>query len=213
MDIRYAKMIEWYNRYNDIQDYLKSITPKQIQSKRWLVEKLSMAIEENRRIPDKGTDVWLLGGWFGYPLIDLLIRSNIDRMVNKYYDLDMDPLATSVCYQYSKIFQQEDRVIPSTNYVSARIDEIVTWKNKIIINCSSEHMPSIPVMVKDMSTIDPRNIFVIQSNDLFDEEDHTNCVRSEDELVEKNEMDQVYFKGALKFDNYTRFMAIGSYNG
>ena len=34
-----------------------------------------------------------------------------------------------------------------------------------------------------------------------------------DELVEKNKMEHVYFKGALKFDNYTRFMAIGSYNG
>ena len=213
MDIRYAQVMDWYNRYNDIQYYLKSITPKQIQSKQWLVLELSKAIAENRRIPDKGTDVWLLGGWFGYPLIDLLIQSDVDRMVNKYYDLDMDPLATSVCYQYSRIFQQEDRVVQSTNDVSVRIEEIVKKKNKIIINSSSEHMPSIPDMVKDMSTIDPRNIFVIQSNDLFDEPDHCNCVRSEDELVEKNEMEHVYFKGALKFDNYTRFMAIGSYNG
>lgn len=213
MDIRYAQVMDWYNRYNDIQYYLKSITPKQIQSKQWLVLELSKAIAENRRIPDKGTDVWLLGGWFGYPLIDLLIQSDVDRMVNKYYDLDIDPLSTSVCYQYSRIFQQEDRVVQSTNDVSVRIEEIVKKINKIIINCSSEHMPSIPDMVKDMSTIDPRNIFVIQSNDLFDEPDHCNCVRSEDELIEKNKMEHVYFKGALKFDNYTRFMVIGSYNG
>ena len=213
MDIRYAQVIDWYNRYNDIQYYLKSITPKQIQSKQWLVSELSKAIAENRRIPDKGTDVWLLGGWFGYPLIDMLIQSDVDRMVNKYYDLDIDPLATSVCYQYSRIFEQEDRVVQSTNDVSVRIEEIVKKKNKIIINCSSEHMPSIPDMVTNMTTIDPRNIFVIQSNDLFDEPDHCNCVRSEDELVENNKMEHVYFKGALKFDNYTRFMAIGSYNG
>ena len=74
-------------------------------------------------------------------------------------------------------------------------------------------MPSIPDMVKDMRSINPMNIFVIQSNDLFDEPDHYNCVRSAEELVEKNRMNTVYFKGQLEFDNYTRYMIIGSYNG
>lgn len=213
MDIRYSELMSWYNRYNDIQYYLKSISPKQIQSKKWLVEELYNAIERNRRIPDRGSDVWLLGGWFGYPIIDYLMNSPIDRMVNKYYNLDSDTLATSVCYQYSKIFGHEDRVVPSTNDVQTRINEIVAKKNKIIINSSSEHMPSIPDMVEDMRSINPMNIFVIQSNDLFDEPDHCNCVRSAEELVNKNQMDTVYFKGQLEFDNYTRYMVIGSYNG
>lgn len=212
MDIRYAKVIDWYNRYNDIQYYLKSISPKQIQSKQWMVKELSNAIDEYRRIPDKGTDVWLLGGWFGYPIIDYLVQSPVDKLVNKYYNMDIDSLATSVCYQYSRIFGHEDRVVQSTCDVSSRIEEIVMKKNKIIINSSSEHMPSIPDMVSNMKTIDPRNIFVIQSNNLFDEPDHCNCVNSAEELIEKNKMTTVYFKGGLEFENYTRFMIIGSYN-
>ena len=214
MDIRYAQVMDWYNRYNDMQYYLKSITPKQIQSKQWLVNSLESCIHNHDRKfkPNSDIDVWMLGGWFGYPLIDLLDKSDTGSRIHEYMNVDLDPLATSVCYKYSNIFDMSDRVKVSTNSVESKISKLVTWGNKIIINCSSEHLPSIPEMV-DISTINYTSIFVIQSNDLFDEPDHCNCVRSEDELVEKNKMEHVYFKGALKFDNYTRFMAIGSYNG
>ena len=206
-------MIDWYNRYNDIQYYLKSISPKQLQSKKWLAEELANSLQKHNSKfkPNSDIDVWLLGGWFGYPIIDFINKSKIGDRINSYMNIDMDPLATSVTYKYSQIFGMEDRVKVSTSDVSAKIEKLVTWGNKIVINSSSEHMPSLPEMV-NVSTINHTSIFVFQSNDLFDEPDHSNCVRSAEELVEKNQVHNVYFKGGLQFDNYTRYMVIGSYN-
>ena len=52
-------------------------------------------------------------------------------------------------------------------------------------------------------------LLVIQSNNYFDIKDHINCVKSEDELIEKNEIKNVYYKGKQSLPLYDRFMVIG----
>ena len=52
-------------------------------------------------------------------------------------------------------------------------------------------------------------LLVIQSNNYFELNDHINCVNDEDELVEKNQLKEVYFKGKQSLPLYDRFMVIG----
>ena len=54
-------------------------------------------------------------------------------------------------------------------------------------------------------------LLVLQSNNYFEIEDHINCVRNEDELIEKNEIREIYFKGKQSLPLYDRFMVIGKW--
>lgn len=202
MDVRYSKLIEWYYRnHKDKMDLLvRSLSHKQIECKKWLVQELS---NNNCEFFDT---VFLLGGWFGFPLVQLLQESNIS--FNKINNCDFDDFATAVCWNYKTIFEY-DNVHPMTHKVENKIHKMVHSRN-LIINTSSEHMINIPDMI-DVSSINPDAIFVFQSNDLFDEPDHINCVEDVDELVFNQQLSNVIYTGSLKFDNYTRFMAIGSY--
>jgi hypothetical protein len=210
MDIRYAKMIEWYlRRFDGDLRILDSLSSKQIESKKWLVEELSKVIVKF----DYDFQCWLLGGWNGYPLVDYLINSQCGDYITQYMNVDMDTQSTTTYWKYLQVFGKVGESNPVTNTVQESISRhIGSYNTALVINCSSEHMESIPDMI-DINSINKYNLFVLQSNDLFDEPDHCNCVNSEDELIEKNKLTNVYFKGSLKFDNYTRFMAIGSYNG
>ena len=205
MDIRYSEMIQWYRRRFDDLRILDSLSPIQIESKKWLVSELEKVI-----IPTK-YDCWLLGGWFGYPLVDYLINSNCGEYITRYMNVDMDKQSTSTYWKYLETFGNVGESSPVTRTVEESVNWNIGSSNKLIINCSSEHMSDIPILWNNR--IDKSNLFVLQSNNLFDEPDHCNCVNSEDELIDKNKLTNVYFKGSLKFDNYTRFMVIGSYNG
>ena len=52
-------------------------------------------------------------------------------------------------------------------------------------------------------------LLVIQSNNYHNVEDHINCVNNEKELIDKNEIREVYFSGKLTQPLYDRFMVIG----
>lgn len=202
-------MIGWYRRrFDGDLRILDSLSPKQIQSKQWLVKELSKVIVNF----SYDFECWLLGGWHGYPLVDYLINSECGEYITGYMNLDMDAQSTTTYWKYLQVFGKVGDSAPFTNTVEGSLNEhIGSNKNTLIINCSTEHMKNIPDMINPNS-INKRSLFVLQSNDLFDEPDHYNCVNSEEELIENNQLTTVYFKGSLNFDNYTRFMVIGSYN-
>ena len=68
MDERYSECLGWfYRRHPDkIKDYIKSVSPKQLWCKKWLIRKL---IDTNIEFKN----IHLYGGWFGYPIIDFLV--------------------------------------------------------------------------------------------------------------------------------------------
>lgn len=205
MDPRYSDVLQWYFRnYNDNR-IIDSISSKQIRCKQWLVHQLEPIVYPTM----KEYQLWLIGGWFGYPLIDIIQQSSIKDLIAEYVNLDCDKHATSVCNNYARIFKHEN-VTTSTKNLSDMIEKMIGWGDKIFINTSTEHMPPIPHFV-DTKHISPDSIWVLQSNDLFDEPDHINCVESVDELIELNKITRVHYKGEMKFDNYTRYMVIGQY--
>jgi hypothetical protein len=50
---------------------------------------------------------------------------------------------------------------------------------------------------------------VLQTNNYFENEQHTNCVSSVDEALAKYKFSEVYFSGELDTQLYNRFMIIG----
>ena len=52
-------------------------------------------------------------------------------------------------------------------------------------------------------------IFALQSNNMFDLEEHTNCVNSHEELAQKSGLNKILYSGKMILDNYERYMVIG----
>lgn len=199
---RYLKIYDWYTKNYDNDEFMKSLSPNQVKAKLWMVEELAKIPELNT----KSLNVEIVGGWFGWPLIQFLQN---EFELNHVEIFDIDKAACRVCYQYRSIFEYSKEVIGVTNKDY--------WKRShrtnadLIINCSSEHM---------LQTFYQNNIyqkgciFAIQGNNYFDEPTHVNCCENEDELVAKHKIRTVFYKGTMNFNDlselpYKRFMTIG----
>ena len=197
MDIRYSECLSWFNRRHSekIDEFVKSVSPKQIWCKKWLVDQLT-------EIPHDFKNIHLYGGWFGYPLIDMLNRQyNINSLTN----IDCDKFATSVCYNFKNYFNH--------HFVKTSTRDLVTiggiFKDiDLVINPSSEHMPDLPKLINNKS-YNKSCVFALQSNNMFDIDDHTNCVNSKEELIEKSGLNKILYSGTQNMETYSRFMVIG----
>ena len=79
----------------------------------------------------------------------------------------------------------------------------------LIINTSAEHMNSDwyeSIRYKDFKN---KPLVAIQSNNLFDLEEHVNCVHSVDHMKKKFPMKEILFEGELQLKGYKRVMLIG----
>jgi hypothetical protein len=197
MDSRYSECLGWfYRRYPDkIKDYIQSVSPKQIACKQWLVNELL-------EIPREFNNIQLFGGWFGYPLIDML---NNSYKIKSLTNIDCDKFATSVCFNFKNYFNHDfvktsTRDLVTTGGIYKEVD--------LVINTSSEHMSNLPDLIKNKEYSESC-IFALQSNNMFDIEDHTNCVQSKEELAEKSGLNNILYSGKLDLDNYERYMVIG----
>jgi len=197
MDIRYSECLGWFYRRHPekIGDYIKSVSPKQIQCKQWLLKEL-------KSIPRDFKNIQLYGGWYGYPLIDMLDSAyDIETLTN----IDCDKFATSVCFNFKNYFKH--------NFVKTSTRNLETiggiYKDiDLVINTSSEHMIDLPELIKNKS-YNNSCIFALQSNNMFDIDDHTNCVNSKEELIEKSGLNKILYSGSQNMETYSRFMVIG----
>ena len=84
----------------------------------------------------------------------------------------------------------------------------------MVINTSCEHMWDMSMM-KECYESPERTLLVLQSNNKTNEPDHVNCVTSCQELIEKNELKEVF--GDWKRindgtpDKYIRYMVMGKW--
>lgn len=197
---RYLKIHDWAKKKNI--DTTESFFPNQITAKLWMIEELFKL-----KILTDSIKVEIVGSWYGWPLAEFLFK-NFDIKSINMYDIDVD--ACKVAHMYSRIFKVENKVkIINNNYWK------VTNKSNsdLIINCSSEHMIETFDKFKHRYPLSP--IFVVQSNNLIEEDTHINCCRNVDELIQKNKFKTIYYKGELDFNDlnengkYKRFMVIG----
>ena len=181
----YYNMLKWFDRNYPLEmhRFIESISPNQIEGKNWLVEELDKV--QIPRDEEGRFKIEIVGGWFGFPLIDLLYNKYGDE-IRAIDFFDMDPFASKVFGVYLRTWWVD---IQDVKIFTNEMGDYFNYKEKrrahLIINTSCEHMPDM----KDMREyyFDPeRTLLVLQSNNKTDEDDHINCVDSEIELAEKN---------------------------
>ena len=208
----YWKILWENSKDNDLEKIkvlLDSISPIQLECKRWLVDELS-------KLPvTDPMNVQLFGGWFGYPIIDFL-RNEFEI----YYleNIDIDKKALKIFEQFNRLNNRLKNVGSRYRSINSDVTKYQTEKSKeskpwhsinLVINTSSEHMPDLPVLIKDKK-YKPECIFALQSNNMFHLEEHINCVNSKEELEHKSGLSRILYSGSLDMPNgYQRYMVIG----
>ena len=190
----------------DAKTLLYSIHADQIDCKKWLVDNLPY----DELIKWSPLSIQLYGGWFGYPLIDMLLENlNVDKITN----IDLDTKALDLCRKYTAEKNLSDVVFFKERNVT---DIIETSHNKdkdirLVINTSSEHMPDLPVLIKNKTYTD-NCVFALQSNNMTYVDDHINCSESLDHFIEKSGLTKIWFSDSHTMNNgYDRYMVIGSH--
>ncbi len=193
-ELPYHKIQNWItnNQIESIESFHDSLSYGQLGSKMWMVENLP-----------KGNNIHIeiIGGWFGCPLIDLL-NSKLNIKKIDFYEIDES--CKKILAQYLNHFNFEFEVSVFGNFFERK----ELRRRDLIINTSSEHMHDI-IEMKEYFKGNPA--IAIQSNNYFDLDEHINCVHDVEELISKNELKRVWYKGGKKFEKYTRFMAIGQW--
>jgi len=209
MQIEYSRIVKWfrYNHPNKMDRLWDSLSPNQIIGKQWLVNSL-----QNVQIPrDENGQfrVEIVGGWYGYPLIDLLM-SEYPGQIKEIDIFELDEFATKVIYRYSQIFGHTNVRIFHQDYFTYQ----ETRRTHMVINTSCEHMWDMSHNKECYESPD-RTLLVLQSNNKRDEIEHINCVDSCQELLEKNELSEMH--GDWKRmnqgtpDKFIRFMVMGKW--
>ena len=188
---------KWITKFhpNLLQSYEDSISDGQYQSKLWLRNAL-----KNIQQPQHPLHIEIIGGWFGFPLIEMLDFLKIKQI--DFYEIDED--CKKVLVQYRNRFKYDFKIVEFGNYFER--EEL--RRRDIIINTSCEHMEDISKMKKYYKN---KPLLVLQSNDYSEIDDHINCVQSSNELKSKNEINISYYAQALQLEKYTRYMAIGQW--
>ncbi len=174
-----------------------SLNKNQMASKKWLIDELHAAT--GGRL---GT-VFVLGGWNGVLGAMMLCdaRLEIERLVS----VDLDPGCAAVAETMNRSQVKAGRF----EAVTADMYEMDFGAGRtadILINTSCEHLARFSEWYDG---IPAGMLMVLQSNDMFDEEDHVNCVADVEDFKRQAHMSERLFAGALTLKRYTRFMLIG----
>ena len=204
------------NNYPEYQEsWCDSISDDQYESKKWLCDVLdNLKITEPDRVKkytkDTGVLEWkypllidIIGSWFGWPLIELIDDFTKGR-ITQIDCYDFDETCQKVMAQYKNIFNPEYEVVQHADYF-----ERTELRRRHLVICSScEHMEDFFSYRKCYKG----NPFVcLQSNNYFELPEHINCVENVNELIEKNKLKKIWYKGEKDFGNYKRFMVIGQW--
>ncbi len=202
------------------QRLVDASTTSQLESKFWLTEELS-------NIDESPKSAVLLGGWFAHVITSLLLDyTSVEKVTN--FEIDED--AHFISYKFNRRYKKKEEIgyhgVPDgdAQYRSIRRNvlfeslkgvETFTGDGKdpdqfdLVINTSCEHM--FPMW--KFRELNPQllgKLFVLQSTNAREFEDHINCVDSEDELVDQSMLGDILYKGSKVLDNgITRFMVIG----
>lgn len=171
-------------------DYAESFRPNQIKCKSWLVNEIA----NTNSYFDK---VLVVGSWNGILLYELM-KQNCD--VGWFDFLDIDKVA----HLHRDIYFSRNKMEKNYNSIACDANDFSDFSDyDLIINTSCEHMKPLPVVNGPL--------YALQSNNYRSVEEHINCVDSPNQLKDQYQLSHTVFKDKLQFDNYTRFMVIGSH--
>ena len=178
------------------QRVLDSLSPSQLESKAWMVQKM-VEVGLNPKY------IVLLGGWFAQYTVPVLMDNFSPTLI---YNYDIDPDVKQITYKFNKRYKESHHYTFAVHNIM--FDRICPLSGvDTIINTSCEHM--FP-MRKFRELNEKDAIYVLQSSDDDQYDDHINCVQSVDELSDQADMIDIMYSGKKKLMNgMTRFMVIG----
>tara|TARA_Y100001938_G_scaffold150523_1_gene241850 strand:- start:10006 stop:10662 length:657 start_codon:yes stop_codon:yes gene_type:complete len=204
---------DWKQAVVDVERYyphqmkrtLDASIPSQLESKLWIVDELKK-IED---CFDFQPNIALIGGWFANYLTPLLIDNlNACKVVN--HEIDND--AKDISYKYNKRYKETGQYqCLIKDAMMKELDEIFD----IVINTSCEHMFPMKRFVEMNKQTLPFNgeqnnpLYVLQSTNDDQYDDHINCVSSPEELAEQAGIVPEYMGSLTLSSGMERFMVIG----
>jgi len=199
MDIRYSKVMKWFwhNHRENFDRLLESLSPNQLECKHWLIDELNPVW-----FRDHSLKIEIIGSWFAWPLVDFLARKFDIERIRLY---DPDPFACMVARRYIEEFKFPFEIQTfEMSYWDHEQDEVGCH---LLINTSAEHMYETLATGRQKYAKAP--VVALQSNNMFNEEDHVNCVSSAESLSKQNGLKSILYSGTKSFDRYDRYMVIG----
>ena len=185
---------------NNLPEYITSfedsLSQGQYDSKRWLCDELKKVYVT------KSSHIEIIGSWFGFPIIEMLTKILNIKQIDLY---EIDKKCHNITAQYINHFNYDFKIAQFENI----FDRKDLRRRQIIINTSCEHMNDIVCLKSYYKDYPTTPLLVLQSNNYFELDEHINCVNNENELIEKNQIREVYFKGTQSLPMYDRYMVIG----
>ena len=199
---------DWKNAINASEGYLRkrvadSMNESQLVSKLWLVEELS-------NLNVKPVNISLLAGWFAQYIVPLLY-DNIES-IEWIENFEMDRDIKRVAYKFNTRYKKEDKYkVSIKNVMFGNLISLSSPTFDTVINCSCEHMYPMSKFRKLKNTgVDDNALYILQSSNDTQYDDHINCVDDADELADQaNLVDILYVGEKLLPNGMTRFMVIG----
>ena len=197
----------------DMPDMNDFLSRGQVKSKLWMVSELAKVVEGNLG------NVAFYGGWYNFMAYFLFSQFEVDKV----YSLDVDSKVIDPSKRLYPTQVEQERFLPKTVNVSK-----IKWNNNIatvptnqtegedpgeygeldkinmIVNTSCEHMNN-----EWYDNLPSGTLVVLQTNDYFDNPQHSNCCKDLEEAKNKYPMQSVMYEGELDTSLYNRFMLIG----
>lgn len=176
-----------------------AFNPKQIASKRWLVETLAEVL------PKPEGSVWVLGAWHG--VLGAMLLADERLVVPQLVSLDIDPDCAPIAeiLNHRHVAAGRFRAV-TADMMGLDFERVEGGRPGLVINTSCEHLDDVPGWIATLPAGLP---LLLQSNDYVREPDHRSCVPSLDAFKAQAGLSELWFAGALPTKNYTRFMLIG----
>ena len=185
--IKYTSEVadDWKQSIADVsKDYpylfkriLDCSTSSQLQSKLWVINELKNLIEDVEIFRPK--NVAILGGWYANFITELLL-SNISPKFIQNFEIDED--AKNISYKFNKRYK--DTELYKCDVRDVMWEPIDGEQYQLIINTSCEHMFPM-TRFYSLNKFKKPPVYVLQSTDDTQWDDHINCVSSPKELIEQ----------------------------
>ena len=187
--------------------YLRSVASAtsvaQLESKLWIIDELkSLNISPNV--------VGLLGGWYSNFLTPLLL-TNLG--VSFVWNFEIDQDVKTISYKFNREYKEESKY--QCHNTDVMFKEIWRKEEKegpfdTIINTSCEHMYPMRKFRNLNNRFAGDPLYVLQSTDDEQYDDHINCVSGPEELADQANFTEILYSGTKVLDNgMNRFMVIG----
>ena len=177
-------------------------TCSQLQSKLWLVSEIAnLDINIDR--------VLLIAGWYANFIVPLLVDElGVKYILNTEIDTDVKNLTYKFNKRYKMRNISEQKCFYECKMHDVMYKPIVTANFDLVINTSCEHM--YPMSRFRKLNGNKNYLYVLQSTDDEQWDDHINCVSGPDELAEQAELVDIMYSGTKELKNgMKRFMVIG----